>query len=152
MGLLSYTSVVLFLCVSAVAAEETVKEFSIRPSVDDSVKISVGSTECVFSWTDCTGGSSEVWEARLVVEEKKTGKAECVFMRPRMSYLTFMSWKAQLSGPGVADADVMVVDGEGRERLQNTDFIVKKEPRVVLVSNAKQERHTMQGLQIVGKL
>ena len=59
MKMMKMWAVVLAL-VAAAAGEENSKEFSIRPSIDGSVTVAQGAFRCSFSWTDCTGGSSEV--------------------------------------------------------------------------------------------
>ena len=64
-----------------------------------------------------------------------------------MSYLTFTQWTVTLNHNS---CDVMVADGEGRELLQETDFIVTFDDKSVLVKNAKNERHTMMGVQLFG--
>jgi hypothetical protein len=57
--------VIVFAAVFVASVVAETKEFSIRPSIDDSVTVSDGKYTCTFSWTDCTGGSSEVLDSSL---------------------------------------------------------------------------------------
>jgi hypothetical protein len=112
----------LLLCLVLLASgQKEEKEFSIRPSKDDAVSVTLHGVTCNFSWRDCTGGSSEVWSISL--EMKNSGPA-CLVGRARDSYLTFTTWEAELSGGGVADADVSAYGGSGQSLLRNADFKV----------------------------
>ena len=118
-------------------------EFSIRPSIDDKVSVSTDGVTCSFSWTDCTGGSSEAWSIEV---KKVNGKAECLIGRPRDSYLTFSEWEARLEG--APSVQVMVVDGTGSEMLQDADYLVEAVSSGTVVKNGHKGRHTMQGIQM----
>ncbi len=136
---------VLAALLSVCAGQEAEKEFSIRPSRDDSVSVELMGVTCTFAWRDCTGGSSEVW--KIAIKAKNNGP-ECVVGRARDSYLTFTTWRAELSGVG--DADVAVYDGTGKEMLRNSDFRVSSEASKVVVSNGKKERHSVQRIALAG--
>jgi len=126
----------LFVMFCLVVAEPS-KEFSIRPSKDDSVSVDLQGVVCSFSWKDCTGGSSELWH--ISIKAKNNGP-ECSIGRPRDSYLTFTNWKAELNGEGLSDAQVAVYSGSGQELLRNSDFKVDLIAGKVTVSNAKNDR------------
>jgi hypothetical protein len=138
--------VTLLVCVAlAGVAGQVEKEFSIRPSRDDSVSVTMEGVTCTFSWKDCTGGSSEVWQIRI---KARNNGPECSVGRARDSYLTFTTWRAELS---VGDADVAVFDGTGKEMLRGSDYVVASEqgPQVSVV-NGKKERHSIQKVIIAG--
>jgi hypothetical protein len=138
--------VAVLVCVAlAGVAGQVEKEFSIRPSRDDSVSVTMEGVTCTFSWKDCTGGSSEVWQIRI---KARNNGPECSVGRSRDSYLTFTTWRAELS---VGDADVAVFDGTGKEMLRGSDYAVANEqgPKVSVV-NGKKERHSIQKVIIAG--
>jgi hypothetical protein len=136
----------LLVCVAlAAVAAQVEKEFSIRPSRDDSVSVTMEGVTCTFSWKDCTGGSSEVWQIRI---KARNNGPECSVGRSRDSYLTFTTWRAELT---VGDADVAVFDGTGKEMLRGSDFVVTNEQNaLVSVVNAKKERHSVQKIILAG--
>ncbi len=136
---------VVLVCVALVGvAGQVEKEFSIRPSRDDSVSVTMEGITCTFSWKDCTGGSSELWQIRI---RARNSGPECSVGRSRDSYLTFTTWQAELSVP---DADVAVYDGTGKEMLRGSDFVVKNEGQSVAVVNGKKERHSVQRVLLAG--
>jgi hypothetical protein len=56
----------LVLICSALGGDDASnKDFTIRPSVDDKVEVTLGNLVCSFEWKDCTGGSSEQWSIGL---------------------------------------------------------------------------------------
>ncbi len=137
------------LLVLSCFAQKEEKEFSIRPSVDDSVSVTIAGVVCKFAWKDCTGGSSEVWHMRL---EMKNSGPVCSVGRAFDSYLTFTTWEAELSGGGVSDGDASLTDGEGGPMLRNSDFSVFPAPNGgILVRNGSSKRHTLNKIQLVGR-
>jgi hypothetical protein len=48
-------------------------------------------------------------------------------------------------------ADVAVYGGSGDELLRNSDFNVDQAKDTVVVTNAKTDRHTIQGIAIMGE-
>ena len=62
--------------------------------------------------------------------------------------MTFTNWEAKLTA---SSAEVAAYSGSGDELLRNTDFKVEQVKDTVVVTNAKTERHTIQGIAMMGE-
>lgn len=102
-------AMVAVLCVRA----EERKDFQVRPGVDDSVSITVGSATCSFAWKGVSGGTGEKWLVRF------DGHACLVGRTLGDSYLLF-KWFEVTVGPG--DADIIAFNGTGKELLRGTEY------------------------------
>jgi len=101
---------------------EEVKEFNVRPGVDDTVSVTLKGVTCSFSYS-CNGGSSELWQASLSV--KDNGEFECYVGRPNPpSYLVFSTFNSKITGGKVQKAELL--SGTGHPLTEGKHFKVQK--------------------------